>query len=325
MYFKYPSKSSLNASSPALSRIIISHQIDNYRRKLSIGRIKVQRQLQNKCQVRIAKNKTRQKMTVASLCTCTWLRVCSVEGWGIRCLCVFAVATTKTINAHTNNKNNKKQQQKRNVTNRATSTAHWLRTSEMARGAAQGSANGAAKRPKRMSAAREHAHERAHSWERESERKDSQRESKRRGSAACWGSAERAGNETASAKGKSLQSTESERENLAERERARERRAHYVTNWNWLHEESARERFVIVVSTHTHCESNTHSHGAAACANFAGKRWQRRQLQQRRRPPTSHGVSKRAGSFCFCCNTLKLVLFFLSFLVANKFIVKSVM
>lgn len=167
MYFKYPSKSSLNVTSPALSRIIISHQIDNYRRKLSIGRIKVQRQLQNKCQVRIAKNKTRQKMTVASLCTCTWLCVCVVEGWGIRCLCVFAVATTKTINAHTHNKNNKKQQQKRNVTNRATSTAHWLRTSETARGAAQASANGAAKRPKRMSAAREHAHERAHSWERE--------------------------------------------------------------------------------------------------------------------------------------------------------------
>lgn len=176
LYFKYPSKSSLNVTSPALSRIMISHQIDNYRRKLSIGRIKVQRQLQNKCQVRIAKNKTRQKMTVASLCTCTWLCVCVVEGWGIRCLCVFAVATTKTINAHTHNKNNKKQQQKRNVTNRATSTAHWLRTSETARGAAQGSANGAAKRPKRMSAAREHAHERAHSWERERKKGQSARE-----------------------------------------------------------------------------------------------------------------------------------------------------
>lgn len=70
--------------SPVLRQIIISHQIDNYRRKLSIGRIRVQRQLQNKCQMRIAKNKTRQKMTVASLCTC----VCVWSRGGVYDVCV---------------------------------------------------------------------------------------------------------------------------------------------------------------------------------------------------------------------------------------------
>lgn len=209
------------------------------------------------------------------------------RGVGYLCVCLHWLQQKQLTRAHTHThttrhssvakqqneqqqQRQRRQRQKKNVTSGASSTAHWLRTSETARGAAQASVNGNAKQTKikRQSGQRERT-----GRERERATSASKRASavfvKRRGSTACWGNAEHAGNETARSvckRGNHSRARESNQQRERSRQRERVQESHAAARG-----ESARVVIVVVLQTNLH----THTETATACANFAGKRWQR--------------------------------------------------